>query len=272
MFFVIMQWFAYFIVYCFAGWCIESTIVSFSQRKLINRGFLKGPFLPIYGFGALTMVASSMIVPQDFISGLERWQAVALLYFSGVVAATVLELIAGIMIENIFKMKYWDYTGKFCNFKGYICLKSSLFWGVLTLLVVYGIHPLVSEFVQNVPENVLAIVLGASYMAIGVDLVKSFRDAFDVQKFLAYQAKVEVELNEIKSKLALAKETVEHKADEIGDYVKQLESKKEALLEEIGRKKASAKAGFARLRNYPSAHSKKFAKSFGYWKEYFIKH
>lgn len=248
----IISWIAYFYAYCFIGWCIESTIVSFSQKKLVNRGFLKGPFLPIYGFGAITMVASCLWLPHDFnISNL------ILVYVVGLISATILELLAGILIENIFKMKYWDYTGKFCNFKGYICLKSSLFWGVLTVVLVFFIHTNVAKVIEILELHWLVGIVGAISAIMIIDLISSFRDAFDVQKFLVYQDKMQRELADIKFKLANAKE----------EGIAELEAYRDKLLEEFGLRKQRAKAGFARLRNYPTAYSKKFGEAFNAWKD-----
>lgn len=268
-----VNWIAYFYIYCFMGWCIESAIVSVSQRKPVNRGFLKGPVLPIYGFGAVTMVASCFWVPNEF-SPLH----VLGVYFSGLVAATLLELVAGILIENIFKVKYWDYTGKFGNFKGYICLKSSLFWGVLTVVLVFFIHKPVEAFVDSIPSNALFGVTGAVTAVVLVDFITSFKEAFDVQKFLAYQAKVQLELDEIKAKIvsarenlvknsAYGRETPGEKAKLFERIIAEQEQRKDVIMEELGRYKQRAKNGFARLRNYPTAHSKKFESIFAQWKE-----
>lgn len=249
---IIVEWIAYFYAYCFLGWCIESTIVSFSQKKLVNRGFLKGPFLPIYGFGAITMVVSCIWLPHELSAG-----NVLLVYVVGLVSATVLEYIAGLLIENIFKMKYWDYTGKFCNLKGYICLRSSLFWGVLTVALVYFIHVEVAKVIDNAEYHWLMGIVGAITAVMVIDLVTSFKEAFDVQKFLVYQAKMQEELAEIRLKIANAKE----------DGLIELELRKEKLLEEFGLRRQRAKAGFDRLRNYPTAHSKRFSEAFAAWKD-----
>lgn len=249
---IIVEWIAYFYAYCFLGWCIESTIVSFSQKKLVNRGFLKGPFLPIYGFGAITMVASCLWLPHEL-----NWVDIGLVYVVGMISATLLELLSGILIENIFKMKYWDYTGKFCNFKGYICLKSSLFWGVLTVALVFFIHEKVSGVVNSAEYHWLMGIVGALSAVLMMDLITSFKDAFDVQKFLVFQAKMQEELSEIKLKLATAKD----------ESVAELEFRRDRLLEEFGLRKQRAKAGFKRLANYPTAYSKNFGKLFTKWKD-----
>ena len=89
-------WIFIFYIYCFLGWIVESSIVSVRTRKLVNRGFLKIPMLPIYGFGAVMMLFVSLPIKDKPI----------LIYFAGMIAATLLEYIAAVLIENIFKIKY----------------------------------------------------------------------------------------------------------------------------------------------------------------------
>ena len=101
-----------FFFYCFCGWVWESAYVSVCERKLVNRGFLKGPFLPIYGSGAICILIVTIPVRGN----------IPAMCIVGMVAATVLEYITGYVMERLFKVRYWDYTGKFLNVHGYICL------------------------------------------------------------------------------------------------------------------------------------------------------
>ena len=117
----IYQWFIFFYIYCFLGWCIESTIVSFENKKLINRGFLSGPLLPIYGLGAVLVLFITLPFRNNLFA----------VYFVGMIAATILEYFTGWLMETIFKVRYWDYSYYKIQYKGRICLVCSLFWGVL---------------------------------------------------------------------------------------------------------------------------------------------
>ncbi len=120
------EWTAFFFVYCFIGWCWEVFYVGITKRKLVNRGFLHMPLLPIYGFGAVIMLHSSLPFQNSII----------LTFISGMISATLLELITGLLMEKLLKVRYWDYSRQKLNFKGIICLSSSLFWGLLTVLLV----------------------------------------------------------------------------------------------------------------------------------------
>ena len=87
------QWLLVFYLYCMLGWCFESTVVSVGQRRLVNRGFLRGPMLPIYGFGAVILLHVSLPLKQHPV-----W-----LYLASMIAATVFEYIVGVVMEKIFK-------------------------------------------------------------------------------------------------------------------------------------------------------------------------
>ena len=107
--YTIIQWMFFFYLYCFLGWCFESAYVSICQRRLTNRGFLRGPFLPIYGSGATMMLVVSSPFQDNIL----------LTYLAGCVGATVLEYVVGVTMEALFKVRYWDYTRKRFNYNNY---------------------------------------------------------------------------------------------------------------------------------------------------------
>ena len=85
---------------------------------------MRGPFLPLYGSGGIMM----LVVSKPY------YENVILVFIAGCIGATALELITGIVMESLFKVRYWDYSHKFLNYKGHICLESTLFWGVLPVV------------------------------------------------------------------------------------------------------------------------------------------
>ena len=114
-----IQWLFFFYFYCFFGWVFESTYVSIKSRHFVNRGFMRGPFLPIYGSGAIMMLVVSMPFQDNLI----------LTYLAGCAGATLLELVTGMTMEALFKVRYWDYSNQKFNYKGHICLSSTIAWG-----------------------------------------------------------------------------------------------------------------------------------------------
>lgn len=127
----------YLILYSFLGWVWESAYVSVLEKKLVNRGFVTGPVCTIYGVGALSMYL--LLRPFE-----GRW---VLLFFSGVFLATTLEYVTALVMETLFHTSWWDYTEQRFNYKGRICLSSSIAWGFATLLLFIVFQPFMTFIV-----------------------------------------------------------------------------------------------------------------------------
>lgn len=187
----IFQWLFFFYFYCFFGWCFESTYVSLKQKKLVNRGFMRGPFLPLYGTGAIMMLVVSMPFQDN----------VFLTYLAGVVGATILEYITGVTMEALFKVRYWDYSNQPFNFQGQICLGSSIAWGFLTILMTRVVHKPIETFVLSIPMNVLTIVTSIITIYIVADFTLSFKAAMDLRDILVKMEKAKEEMARIQRRL-----------------------------------------------------------------------
>lgn len=108
-----------FFIYSFFGWIWESTFKSIRQKKFINRGFLNGPWLPIYGFGALIIITVTFRLQENHI----------LVFLLGMITASIFEFLVGYMMEKMFHARYWDYSHLPFNINGYISLPVSILWG-----------------------------------------------------------------------------------------------------------------------------------------------
>ncbi|MCI8401547.1 MAG: hypothetical protein HFI38_05540 [Lachnospiraceae bacterium] len=168
------QWLAYFYIYCICGWIWETSYVSVCEKRFVNRGFLHGPVIPLYGSGAVAMLFLALPVKDSIMSA----------YLVGVVGATLLELITGWAMEKLFKVKYWDYSRQRFQYRGYICLSSSLFWGVLTVALVRWVHGPVERLVRAQPGWLL--IMGTLLFSAGflLDLAVSVREAVDLRRVL----------------------------------------------------------------------------------------
>lgn len=194
------QWALLFFFYCFCGWVWESCYVSAKQRRWVNRGFLHGPLLPIYGSGAIIILFVTLPVAENF------W----LVYLLGTLAATALEYVVGAVMEQLFKVRYWDYSKQPCNLHGYICLSSSIAWGFFSDLLVYWIHPPVDRLLHRLPAllvNPLAAVIAAAFI---VDTVKSTKAAVDLREVLTRLTEENAELR----RLAQKAEAVQSRTEE----------------------------------------------------------
>ena len=213
-------WIMLFFIYGFLGWIFESAYVSIRKRKIINRGFLKGPMLPIYAFGAIMMLFAT--IPFE--------GSLAATYFAGMIAATALEFVVGVTMENIFKVKYWDYSNQKFQFKGVICLSSSIAWGFFTLLLTEVIHKPIEKMlflIPNMIKYVLVVVLEIIFL---VDTILSVNVALDLRQMLEKMTAMKKELEELQEQFAEYanewKEGIKKTADEQRE---KLEEQKELL-------------------------------------------
>lgn len=190
----------YFIIYSFLGWVMESIVRSICERKLINTGFLRGPFCPIYGIGATIMFL--------FLEGFENKPIT--LFCIAVIVLTAWEYIVGVFLEKLFHTKYWDYSDHKINFQGRICLTNSICWGILGVLFVKYIHPFIQKMMAKVDTNLLNYVLAILFTVFLIDMVISI---IHVKNMKVTLEKVENINKEIKEKLkeirALRKEKSE---------------------------------------------------------------
>ena len=153
-----LLWFFFF--YAFLGWCTEVCYAATVTGKFVNRGFLNGPWCPVYGFGVVIVLTC-----------LEPLQGNLPLLFLGSVALTsTLEWLTGFLLEKLFHQRWWDYSSEPFNLGGYICLRFSLAWGLACLFVVELLHPTVLWLIRLIPHTLGVVLLGLLMAALLVDL------------------------------------------------------------------------------------------------------
>ena len=150
----------YFIIYSFLGWCLESIYKTIIFKKPTNSGFLYGPFCPMYGIGAILMIWAGQLSSNPIVIFI-----MAFLIFS------VWEYLVAVIIEKLFKTKYWDYSDLKFNLQGRVCLKNSLYWGILGILLIYMIQPVIRNLTEMIPDDILVYVDVILMIAILVDTV-----------------------------------------------------------------------------------------------------
>ena len=133
---VMLYNFAFFIIvfffYSFIGYLIEITSVSLKEDKLVfSRGYLIGPYIPIFGFGAIFMVYYLNKYQEDLLT----------LFILGVVSCCILEYFTSLLMEYIFHLRWWDYSDRKFNINGRVCLENGIFFGLGGILLVKYIHP-----------------------------------------------------------------------------------------------------------------------------------
>lgn len=232
------QWLLFFFIYCFFGWIFESTYVSLCKHRFVNRGFMRGPFLPLYGSGAILMLFVSIPVENHL----------ALVYLAGCIAATALEYVTGVCMEKLFKVRYWDYSKQKFNYKGQICLSSTLAWGGLTIFLLKVIHPPIERFVLGLNEQLVSVVTHVLTALVGVDMALSFKAALDVRDVLVKLTALKGDLDNLQNRanviVAFAQADMLEKKEELEkrlegplarleSTVSRLEAQKEKLGEKL---------------------------------------
>ena len=190
------QWVLFFFIYSFIGWVWECCFVSVRKRRWVNRGFMYGPMLPIYGFGALAVLISTIRVRDS----------IPLIFLFGMVGATLLEYVTGAVMERLFNVKYWDYSNQKFNLNGYICLTSSLGWGLFSVLLVKFVHVPIEGAVLKIPTIIAEGIAFVLTVAAAVDVTQSFNDAMDLKRILAQLEESKKQIRKIQEKLKVASE------------------------------------------------------------------
>ncbi|MFR2711779.1 MAG: putative ABC transporter permease [Frisingicoccus sp.] len=164
----------FFIIYCVCGWIWESSFCSIKAKKWINRGFLMGPYIPIYGCGALVVYLTLYPLKEDL------W----LVYMGGVVFPTILEFLTSWIMEKLFAATWWDYSNEKFNIQGRICLKVSLFWGFFSVIMVEILHPIVLALIDKLPRTAGQVLGGLFIVVFSADFVNTVVATLDVKKTL----------------------------------------------------------------------------------------
>ena len=151
-----------FFIYSFLGWVLETAAATVKQKKFANRGLVNGPFCVIYGIAALFMTF-----------GLQELRGVWLFLFAAIYA-TVIEWVAGHLIEKAFKVRWWDYSKIKWNLDGYICLPFSIIWGALGYVIVKWSNRLLLDFLNICPEFLIHFILLILIGALAFDALASY--------------------------------------------------------------------------------------------------
>lgn len=171
---MLAAYFLGFVFYSFLGWIWETTYCSIKAKHFINRGFLNGPIIPIYGCGAVLIMLAvnafgTLALPTPAVTF--NLINILVVFFGGMLLATILEYIVAVILESFFHIKLWDYSKYRFNFQGRVCLKSSLFFGLLSVLFIMVIEPLTTHATTQIPDMVINIAAGVIGIILAVDII-----------------------------------------------------------------------------------------------------
>ena len=265
-----------FLVYAIVGWLWETPFVSIKKGKFVNRGFLRGPIIPIYGF-AITTIMISLKAFDGAITA-NGWQRVGLILLYAALVATAWEYATSYILEVIFKTRWWDYSPKRFNIKGRIALHATIFWGIgSTILWLYVNGPIMTLF-DRVPGSAMRSFLAIAYAVLFVDVAFTLMELVNLRHLVNRLHTLSDELMEGLSErleklgdLHLTEvvyrkyegfqaftELVDELASKGKEWAAVNESLTNGLKEVIGKIKGNVRF----FRNYPDARTKHFQKVF----------
>lgn len=191
-------YFLLFFIYSILGWLMEVIRIFIHNGKLVNRGFLIGPYCPIYGYGALAMTFLLRKYQNDILAT----------FIFSILICGILEYFTSYFMEKIFHARWWDYTNRKFNINGRICLDNLIAFGILGCIILYITNPVILSLLSKIPNVLLHILSGVLFVVYIADNIIS--------------SKIILNLKEISV-------NVKDNTEEISQKVKNIISKKSAL-------------------------------------------
>lgn len=177
---------ALWLIYSFMGWVVETVYVSVNQQRIVWSGFLKGPYTPIYGFGAIGVIYLLDPFVKDTV----------LLFVLSLLLTSTIEYLTSWAMEKFFKVRLWDYSKHFGNINGRVCLLNSILFGLLSTVVVKWIHPFVLSQVERVNFTVLSIGVVIALGIVLADFVTTVQRTLDLSKRLELERQLREHIGE----------------------------------------------------------------------------
>ena len=253
----------YFLIYSFGGWVIEVIFHAVALGKVVNRGFLNGPVCPVYGFGVLAVFAMINTLQS---SGYQMSDGMIFLF--GIILATVVELIAGWLLDVCFHARWWDYSDKPLNFHGYICLEFSIIWGLAIVLVVKVFQKYVENHTLPHADSTFGwILLAILYCVYLADFIVTVAVIRGLNKKLTRLNKIRSDMRIVSDKIS---DTVANTTIDTAQVIEEgkvqtalakaelretAEMKKEQSIEKLRKKRTELQREFDELSNSITNHT-----------------
>ena len=157
--------FLLFLCYSIIGWMIECLCVTYLEKRIVlDRGFLLGPYCPIYGCGGVLAYLLLTRYQGDPIT----------LFILAAVGASILEYVTSYFMEKIFKARWWDYSDRRFNLEGRVCLGNAVLFGALGLIFIYILNPYLIGVLKSIPKNILITISLISLCIFVADTIFTF--------------------------------------------------------------------------------------------------
>ncbi len=243
-------WLLLFFAYSLIGWCCEVVYCSLLDHRFVNRGFLSGPICPIYGAGALAVIA--LLTPVAAY--------IPLVFLCGMVVTSAIEYLTSWGMEKLFHARWWDYSDRKWNWNGRICLGNSCLFGLLSLVLMYGIHPLLLKLLGRLPPPITSLLATVLLIVLVVDLCTTVQSVLNLNQRLERMRRT---LTELKQRLGEGEWTAEYPS------LEKLQHWREHLKTNSGEKKALGEhllADLQALRQENGYHHRRLLRAFPRWR------
>ncbi len=157
-------YFLVFLIFSVLGWMMECTVILITQKRLTNRGFLIGPYLPIYGVASVSMILCLSRFKDNLL----------LLFLLSLLLCSTIEYLTSYLMEKLFKARWWDYSQKRFNIQGRICLQNALAFGVMGVILVKYASELVTNSLDKIPHQTLIYIALGFFTVFFIDVCLSF--------------------------------------------------------------------------------------------------
>ena len=164
-------YFLLFIIYSFMGWLMEIIDNIIVKHKIVNRGFLLGPYCPIYGTGVVAITVLLKKYSDDVVAT----------FFMSIIICGILEYMTSYFMEKIFKARWWDYTNRKFNINGRVCLQNLVIFGILGTFIVFVANPFLIKYINMIPITTLHIILGIFSFIFLLDTIVSYKLIFELK-------------------------------------------------------------------------------------------
>lgn len=232
--------FLLFFIYSFLGYIVESISVSLMEKKVVwNRGFLVGPYIPIFGIGAMTMILTLQKYKDDIVA----------LFIMSMVVCLTIEYLCSLVAEKIFKLRWWNYSDKLFNINGRICLQNGILFGIGGVLIVKYVNTWIENLILLLPNSLmvtLSIILTIIFVSdtiLSLHTVIKFNSSFkrysadntqEVKKKILEELQRNFLLNRLVKAFPNAKDKRDHYKQLRNEYIKRMKE-----LREVKRKEKS---------------------------------
>lgn len=203
---VVQKYICIFFIYAFLGWCMETFGGYFKTKKLVNRGFLIGPYCPVYGIGVALITALLSKYVDDL----------PVMFCMSILICGTLEYFTSYIMEKVFKARWWDYHNRKFNINGRICLETLIPFGFVGTILVKFVNPFFLGIISKVPFNILNVILGILVLIIILDIIISLTVIVSFRK-TAKQVEKENVKDNTEEIVKVVKEVTTKKAMELKD-------------------------------------------------------